>query len=130
MSASKRFDPVKFIDQLMSDGKRRSERQIKNALLAVYVEQTQEDWKTWLRARNTPRDQGLRLEEAGPLKKGTSVRYTYWRVEQDPDKIHPGDPLKYLPTGEQAMAMAREEAAAFEKSEKARLAKMAGVIEE
>lgn len=110
MSTSK-FNPVKFIDQLMSDGKRRSERQIRKALTEAYAEeQAEQDFKSWLRARNTPKDQGLRLEDAGPVKKGTSARYAYWRVEQDPGKIAPGDPLKYLPTREQATQAALKEA--------------------
>jgi hypothetical protein len=135
MSASK-FNPIKFIDRLMSDGKRRSERQIVSALVAAYTaDRAGEDFKAWLRARNTAKDQGLRLEEAGPLsgkkdRDGKPLRYTYWRVEQDPDKIRPGDPLKYLPTKEEARKAVLAEAAEFEASEKAKWAKRAGLIEE
>lgn len=138
MSDSKpvKFNPIKFIDQLMSDGKRRSERQILKALVAAYAaDQAGKDFKAWLRARNTARDQGLRLEEAGPLsgKKdwdGKPLRYAYWRVEQDPEKICPGDPMKYLPTKEEAWKMVLAEAAEFEATEKAKWAKRVGVIEE
>jgi hypothetical protein len=138
MSASKtahKFDPVKFIDQLMADGKRRSERQIKGALVDAYTDLAEQDFQSWLRARNTTVDQGLRWDERGPYngKKdsfGTPTRYGYWRVEQDPDKVAPGDPLKYLPNEEEARVLAVEEAEAFESAEKARLAKMAGIIEE
>jgi hypothetical protein len=135
MSVSFKFNPTKFIDQLMSDGKRRSERQILKALVAVYTEQAGRDFKAWLRLRDTATDQGLRLEEAGPLSGrkdqwGMPLRYAYWRVEQDVDKIKPGDPLKRLPTREEALQMVKAEATAFEVAEKSRLAKRAGVIEE
>jgi len=120
----------------MSDGKRRSERQILKALVATYTaDQAGVDFKAWLRARSTARDQGLRLEEAGPLSgkkdwEGKPLRYTYWRVEQDPDKIAPGDPRKYLPTREQAREIVKAEAVAFEAAEKAKLVERAEVIEE
>ena len=107
----RKFNAGKFIDQLMSDGKRRSERQIKSALVAAYAaDYAGADFRKWLRLRDTPADQGLRLEEAGPLSgrkdpDGKPLRYTYWRVEQDPDKIAPGDPIDRLPTGEEALRL-------------------------
>jgi hypothetical protein len=134
MSASK-FNPIKFIDRLMSDGKWRSERQIRKSLTAVYTEQAEQDVKAWLAARNTDEDQGLRLKEMGAYngkvdRWGMDTRYPYWRVEQDPDKIACGDPLERLPTRDEALQTVKSEAMEFEAAEKARLAKRAGVVEE
>jgi hypothetical protein len=164
MSASK-FNPIKFVDQLMSDGKRRSERHIVKALSGEHKkrvqhiaeeaikllglpensilftvaeqplqEQARQDFKAWVAARNTNEDQGLRFDERGPWngktdRWGTPTRYGYWRVEQDPEKITPGDPPDRLPTREEATRAAKTEAAEFEASEKAKWAKRAGVIE-
>jgi hypothetical protein len=135
MSASDKFNPIKFIDKLMSDGKRRSERQMLKALLAAYTDQAAQDLKAWVASRNTDVDQGLRWEEKGPLngktdRWGEPTRYGYWRVEQDPDKIAPGDPMERLPTREQAREMAKAEAQAYETAEKARSARRAGVLED
>jgi hypothetical protein len=136
MSASAKFNPIKFIDKLMSDGKRRSERQMLKALVAEYAaNHAGPDFQSWLRARNTTIDQGLRWDERGPFNGkqdsfGTPTRYGYWRVEQDSDKITPGDPLKRLPTRDDALRLAVEEAEAFEAAEKAKIAKRAGMAGE
>jgi len=134
MSGSK-FNPTKFIDRLMSDGKRRSERQIIKALMGAYQEQAERDLQTWLTLRNTPEDQGLRLDERGPWngKKdiwGNYTRYPYWRVEQNPEKIAPGNPLDRLPMPEQALTATQEEARTQEAVEKAQWARKAGLSDE
>jgi hypothetical protein len=122
---SAKFNPTKFIDKLMSDGKWRSERQIKKALITVYTKQAEQDVAAWLTARSTAEDQGLRLKEMGAYsgkvdRWGADTRYPYWRVEQDPDKITPGDPLKYLPTDEEAREQTIAEAEAEEAARKAK----------
>jgi hypothetical protein len=132
MSASTKFDPVKFIDQLMADGKWRSERQIMKALVTAYTDQAKKDLKVWVAALNTNEDQGLRLKEMGALngKKdsyGMPTRYPYWRVEQDSEKITPGDPLERLARiiSEERRAGEAEEEAKF-----AEWAKTAGTDKE
>jgi hypothetical protein len=128
MSASKKFDPIKFIDRLMSDGKRRSERQIVKALVEAYTEQAGQNLKAWVAAMLSTRvDQGLRWDERGPYNGkqdslGTPTRYGYWRVEQGPEKIAPSDPFDRLPTHEEARKLAIEEAEAYETAERARRA--------
>ena len=129
------FDPIKFIDQFMSDGKWHSERQVRKALVAAYTAQAEQDWKTWLKGKNTRVDQGLRLKEMGAFNGKTDqwgqwLRYPYWRMEQDPERIDPTDPFDRLPTPEEALKQSREEAQAYEAAEKAREAKRAGVLEE
>jgi hypothetical protein len=160
------FDPIKFIDQLMSDGKWHSERQVRKALVVAYTAaarrdaedaikdlglpdggvsvevalepfqaQAEQDWKTWLKGKNTRVDQGLRLKEMGAFNGKTDqwgqwLRYPYWRMEQDPERIDPTDPFDRLPTPEEALKQSREEAQAYEAAEKAREAKRAGVLEE
>ncbi len=130
-----KFDPIQFIDRVMSDGKRRSERQIRKTLLAAYTEQAEQDVQAWLAARNTRVDQGLRLDERGPHTNkldrwGSPTRYQYWWVEQDREKIDPSDPFDRLPTQEEAYRLSGERAEPYEAAEKAKEAKWAGVTEE